>query len=271
MIGPETKLYCLIGHPVSKSLSPKIHNAAFRARGIDAAYLAFDVPAERLENVVEGLRILSKGFNVTIPHKSAVLKHLDWMEDAVKAIGAVNTVKVDDGMLKGYNTDWQAIFSLLKPYMVEREVVILGAGGAARAVIYALKELGFRNVVVINRSIERAEKLASDFSRLGMDIDHRPLNMRLVPWQIGLFVNATPLGMYEDSPTLGNMVSRLSDAIVMDLAYSAQGTFLERLKPGKEFISGIEVLVEQAARAFEIWTGEEAPRDEMRRAAGIEG
>lgn len=271
MIGPKTGLYCLIGHPVSKSLSPAIHNAALKACNIDAVYLAFDVSPQQLDKAVEGLRVLSKGFNVTIPHKSAIMKHLDWVEESARAIGAVNTVKVEDGRLMGYNTDWHAVYELLKPYKIERRPLILGAGGAARAVIYALKELGFQSMVVINRSIERAERLREDFSKLGVKLDTRPLSGCLIPWQVGLFVNATPLGMYEDSPILEKLVSRLSDAIVMDLAYSPQGTYLEKLNPGRVFISGMEILVEQAAKAFEIWTGVNAPRDEMRRAAGIEG
>ncbi len=271
MIGARTGLYCLIGHPVSKSLSPVIHNAALRACGIDAVYLAFDVPPQSLGEAVRGLRVLSKGFNVTIPHKSAIMEYLDWIEGAAKAIGAVNTVKVEDGRLMGYNTDWHAIYELLKPYKIEKRPVILGAGGAARAVIYALKELGFSNMVVINRSVERAERLKEDFSKLGIKLDTRPLRTCLIPSQVDLFVNATPLGMYEESPILEGLVSRLSNAVVVDLAYSPQGTFLERLKPGRAFVSGLEILVEQAAKAFEIWTGVEAPRDEMKRAIGIEG
>lgn len=271
MIGPRTELYCLIGHPVSKSLSPAMFNRAFKVWRFDAVYLAFDVPPERLGKAVEGLRVLSKGFNVTIPHKSAIMEHLDWAEGAARAIGAVNTVKVEGEKLMGYNTDWQAVYELLEPYRVEGRPVILGAGGAARAVVYALKELGFTDIIIVNRGIERAKRLQEDFSKLGVKLEIRPLSADSFPPRLDLFVNATPLGMYEDSSILEELLPRLSNAIVVDLAYSPEGTCLERASPGRIFISGLEILVEQAARAFEIWTDLKAPRDEMRRAVGIEG
>jgi len=264
----QTSLFGLIGHPVSKSLSPRIHNAAFKKLGINAVYIAFDVPEGGLTDVVKGFRYICRGFNVTIPHKSSIIPLLDEVDPVANKIGAVNTVKVEGGRLIGTNTDWSAFKLLLEPHLSEFEnALILGAGGAAKACIYALYELGFKKITVLNRTLKRAEELRKELERKlsGVEITVRPLKADYVS-NPEVFVNATPMGMYGDPSFLKSVIDKVRRSIVVDMAYSVNGTFLDKTKPGIAYISGIDILVEQAAQAFEFWTGLKAPRDVMRRA-----
>lgn len=264
MISAKTSLYCLIGRPVAKSLSPVIHNAAFKKLGMDAVYLAFEVKEEELEKVIGGLRYMAKGFNVTIPHKIRVIDLLDEVDSVARVVGAVNTVKVEDEKLYGINTDWKAIKTLLRSIDRVGPCIIVGAGGAARAALYALYDLGFKDITVMNRTLEKAEALALQFENA---VGSRPkvagLNPELIK-DVKLFINATPMGMYDEPEFLKKVVGRIGGATVVDMAYSINGTFLERRI--EKVVSGLDVLVEQAAQALEFWTGLEAPRDVMKEA-----
>jgi shikimate dehydrogenase len=264
MISAKTSLYCLIGRPVAKSLSPAIHNAAFKKLGIDAVYLAFEVKEEELEKVIGGLRYMVKGFNVTIPYKIRVMDLLDRVDPVAKVVGAVNTVKVEEGELYGINTDWKAIRALLQDIDEVGPCIVVGAGGAARAALYALYDLGFKDITVMNRTLDRARALALQFENaLGFRPKVAGLDPGLVK-DVEVFINATPMGMYDEPEFLEKVVDRLGGATVVDMAYSRNGTFLERSV--EEVISGLDVLVEQAAQALEFWTGLKAPRDAMKEA-----
>ncbi|MEM8600177.1 MAG: shikimate dehydrogenase [Bacteroidota bacterium] len=275
----HTRLALLLGDPVAHSRSPAIHNAAFRALGIDAVYLASRVAPEDLGDAVAGLRALGVlGANVTIPHKQAILPHLDALTPVAEAIGAVNTVVPQpDGTLLGTNTDAAGFFEPLRPYADQldgadqlngAEAVVFGAGGAARAVVYALlTEVALPRLTLVARSPAKAKALADDFT----DLDpHRILAVRsnddasAVVRSATLLVNATPLGMHgthEAATPWSNAADFHAEQIAYDLVYTpAETRFLrEAAARGATALGGIAMLIGQAAEAFRLWTGQTMP------------
>lgn len=234
-----------------------MHNAAFRALGIDAAYLAFDVPPGALGDAVSGIRALGlRQIAVSIPHKVEVMQYLDEIDEQAQCIGAVNTVTLRDGRLLGSNTDWIGANRALEreTQLADKQAVVLGAGGAARAVVYGLIARGAR-VRVINRTVERAESLAkdlgaegagslSDLGELGYDI----------------LVNATSVGLGSDASPVPAGHLR-ANAVVMDAVYDPEETRLlrEARQRGAVPIQGKWMLIYQAAEQLRIWSGREAP------------
>lgn len=278
MLTATTRLVTLIGHPVAHSRSPQIHNAAFAACGLDWAYVATDVDPVDIESAVLGLRALGfEGANVTVPHKESVLPLLDEVDPAARALGAVNTIVRTGDRLVGYNTDaagfWAPLASRAEQLAGEAAIV-LGAGGAARAVIYALAaRSALDRVTVAARRVEQAERLVADLrSHAG--------HMQLVPLPLAeaapavrasrLLVNATPLGMHPDEETTPWPESHdfHTEQIAYDLVYAPRRTrFLrEAAAAGAETIGGLEMLIQQAAAAFELWTGRPMPLDAARTA-----
>jgi shikimate dehydrogenase len=257
-IGSRTAVAGILGHPVSHSLSPHMHNASLRAQSIDMVYLAFDVLPESLSGAVAGLRALGfRGVNVTIPHKEAIGGLLDDLDSVAARIGSVNTVVNDDGRLVGYNTDKSGFAAALRGLRSEGArgltCFVAGAGGAARAVVAALMDDGAREIRVYNRSPERAA-----FGAAG---------------EAHLIVNATSLGLspsVKESPVPVDIL--LSRHIVMDLVYGSGPTTLvrEAKARGATAIDGKEMLVMQAAGSYELWTGQQAPIDVMRKSIGGE-
>ena len=255
------------------SISPQIHNAAFREMGVDAVYLAFRVDHEGLEDVVEGLRIMARGFNVTIPHKTRISLLVDDLTREAHISGAVNTVRNDGGELVGHNTDCLAALDLLDKLGVRGgTAAIVGAGGAAKSVIYALWMRGFTRLYIHNRNRRRASALASGvktiygFDAVGLPLDSTALaeSMR----RADVLINATPLGMYGGELQVPGDALR-EDIAVMDLAYAPGGTRLQRAarERGIRMASGLEFLVLQAAYAIEFWTGRRPPMKSMMDAA----
>lgn len=274
-ISAVTRVCCLIGDPVEHSLSPAMHNAAFKALGLDLVYLAFRVRGQELRRAVEGIRSLGiVGANVTIPHKVAVVRLVDSLSPAAEAIGAVNTILNDGGRLIGYNTDAEGAIAALEGRIDPRgkSAVVLGAGGAARAIAFCLARRCER-VTILNRTGKRAVELARSLSGLRASLSGMPLTRRRLREALhdaDILINATPVGMAPDvDGTLVPSDLLRPDLVVFDIVYNPPRTRLlrEAEAVGAVTVSGLEMLVRQGAMAFSIWTGREAPLDVMRRAA----
>jgi shikimate dehydrogenase len=270
-----TKVLAIIGHPVEHSRSPAMQNAALTARGLDYVYVPFCVPPERLAVAISGLRALGvAGFNVTIPHKVAVMGLLDDLDESVHTAGAVNTVHNDGGRLIGYNTDGDGLVRSLAEELgfVPRSgtIVIVGAGGAARGAIAALCRAGAGRIVIVNRGKERADELAQFMTqRYGdTEIVATSSTMELKPFlgETSLLVNATSLGMNHESIPFLTPADLPLTALVYDMVYSVSVTPLLRdaAACGLRCANGLGMLAAQGELAFRIWTGMEPPHGVMK-------
>lgn len=282
-IGGATRLVGIIGDPVTHSLSPAIHNAAFAALGLDFAYVPLLVPADRVGEAVAGLRALGfRGANVTMPHKAAVLPFLDEVSSDARLIDAVNTIVVDGERLCGHTTDGEGFLRALREVepggAAGRPVLLLGAGGAARAVALALAREGAGSLTVADRTPAAAQRLVERLRpRLG-DAALRVVRLdRLAAADVeaaDLIVNATPLGVEGDLKLPSVVVDTLRRGhVVYDLVYGKRPTNLltEAQAHGARTVDGLSMLVWQAAASFELWTGRPAPLDVMRSAARARG
>jgi len=278
-ISGKTRLCGLIGDPVEHTMSPAMHNAAFRELGLDFLYVPFRVKREELGKAIEGMRALNiKGLNVTIPHKVAVLQFLDELDPLAGKIGAVNTIVNDDGLLKGYNTDASGFLQALLEREIEpegRNIVILGAGGASRAVSFILADRG-AHLVILNRLLELnwAEELAGRISQIfSKEVEALELNRENLIKALGkadILVNTTSVGMspnIDETPVASDLLR--SDVVVFDIVYNPIKTRLlrEAEMAGAKTIGGLDMLVWQGALAFEKWTGRKAPVELMREEA----
>ncbi len=260
-IDGATLVHGIIGKPVAHSLSPAMHNSAFAALGMNRVYVAFEV--SDLPRAVAGIRGLGlAGLSVTIPHKEAIIPHLDEVEPVAAAIGAVNTVVCRGGRLVGHNTDWTGANRALAREMelAGSRVVLIGAGGAARAIGFGLIEAG-AGVVVANRGRERGEALARD-----LGCGFVPLE-EMEDVSGDALVNATSVGMEPDvekCPVPAAAVKRFP--VVMDIVYAPVRTRLlaEAEAAGCRVVNGLEMLLYQGMAQFELWTGEKAPEEVMR-------
>ncbi len=268
----KTSVYGIFGYPVKHSLSPLMQNTAFKELGIDAVYVPFEVRPENLKEAVDGVRALDiKGLNVTVPHKERVIEHLDYLSDDAELLGAVNTVKNENGELTGYNTDAEGFLRSLIEEGVElkgKRALMFGAGGAARAVGYALLKGGVKFLNIVNRSFSRAKEVGELLGKRGNVLVY-PLKGSTVEAllkDVDLIVNTTSVGMKPEDPVLFDY-SKIPEGItVVDIIYNPPETPL--LKAAKErgckTVNGLGMLVHQGAVAFEIWTGEKAPVETMR-------
>ena len=256
----STLLYGIFGHPVAHSLSPAMHNAAFDALGLNAAYLAFDVTD--LAGAVQGVRALGiKGLSVTIPHKVAIMDYLDEVEGVASRIGAVNTVVNHAGRLKGMNTDWLGAVNAIeeKTSLAGKRVVVLGAGGSARAV--AAGVVHRRALLhIANRTAEKARAVAELFGCTWSGLEETD------ELYGDILINTTSVGMEPDTgkmPVASEVLGRFS--VVMDIVYAPLETRLlrEAAAAGLVTINGLRMLLLQAVAQFEIWTGRDAPLDVM--------
>lgn len=270
MIDARTRLCCLIGDPVLNSLSPVMHNAAFALQGINNTYLAFRVRKEGVKAAIDAMRELDiLGMNVTIPHKRNVMEHLDAIDPNASRIGAVNTIVNKGGVLTGHNTDWLGAMDALSdgPLQGRGKALLIGAGEAARAVGYALAISG-KEIIVLNRTYERAVSLVEGFAKL---TQATPIEFASLPEHIAgvdLVVNCTPVGMkgYDmGSPIDGRHITR--EMTVFDIVYNPMVTELLRSSrdKGARVVYGYEMFIGQGARSYEIWTGRKAPVEEMKR------
>jgi len=276
-ISGKIKLCGVIGDPIEHSVSPAMHNAAFNKMGLDYFYVSFRVKQEDLGKAIEGMKALNiRGLNVTIPHKVAVIPFLDKLDPLAEKIGAVNTIVNDDGTLTGYNTDATGFLQALLEKGIEPEdkkVVILGAGGAARAISFILAERGSK-LVILNRTVDKAEECANRVSQVfGRKIEALKLDEENLARALGeadILVNTTSVGMSPNIDEIPVPSTLLKSAlIVFDIVYNPIKTRLQREaeKAGAKTISGIEMLVWQGALAFEKWTDVKAPIKLMRKEA----
>ena len=271
----------LLGYPVGHSMSAVMHNAAFQELGLDYRYELKSVPPEELGSLVasELRRPDFAGGSVTIPHKLAIMEHLDGVDPSALRIGAVNTIVIEDGQLKGYNTDGiGALMGITEAYgeIGEARVVMVGAGGAARAVGYHLST-EVRELTIANRTIERAEELAKSLSanpECRATVRTIPLKNDTLESAIeeaDILVNGTPLGMHpktEETPIQKEMLH--SGLLVFDLVYNPIKTKLlrEAEEAGAAILPGVNMLVYQGVAAFKMWTGED-PQVETMKAAVV--
>ncbi len=261
-INTKTFLYGVMGDPISHSLSPAMHNAAFGNIGYNGVYLAF--PVKDVKSAIAGVRALNvKGVSVTIPHKISVMEYLDEIDEQALKIGALNTIVNKDGHLYGYNSDCLgAINALLdKTEIKDKKVVIAGAGGAARAIAFGILAEG-GDLTILNQIKEEGEALAAD-----LGVNYLPLD-EYHKTESQIFINATPLGMTPntDSMPVGSDYIT-SDMTVMDIVYNPLKTKLlkEAESKGCNIVDGVAMFVNQGVSQFEAWTGEKAPADLMRK------
>ena len=274
------KVVGIIGYPLGHSLSPAMHNAAYKSLGLEYEYVPFEVNPGDLKEALKGLRALHiAGFNVTIPHKEKILAYLDEVTQLAGVIGAVNTVENQEGRLVGYNTDGPGFLESLKEDAnfnpKGKKAVVLGAGGASRAVSIILAEAGIKSLVITDILEDKAQSLAQ-YTNDSFETDGTFLSMGDPAFQKAiemsdLIVNATPLGMHPkiDACPLPEKIKLNPKALVYDLVYNPPETKLLKIAKaaGCKTCSGLGMLVRQGALAFTIFTGEEAPLDSMWSAA----
>lgn len=243
--------YCVIGYPIAHSQSPQLHNAWFKEEGIDAHYEACEVSPKQLESFMQKFRFEYEGANVTIPHKETIMQYLDKVTPAAQAIGAVNTIVTNGKKLVGHNTD---VIGFLKAIecVEPTHAIVLGAGGAARAIVYGLVKNRV-HVTIVNRTVDRAESLAKEFKcdfAMLVDVKNTPCD---------LLVNATSVGMMSSETPLPNLAQlfekRKTKPAVMDIIYTPLMTqFLQDAESiGCPIITGDTMFVEQARASFELW------------------
>ena len=267
------KTYCIIGDPIEHSLSPAMHNAAFNFLKLESSYIAYRVTYLELEASICSLKeVRLAGFNVTIPHKTRILKYIDVLDRVATQAGAVNTVKNIDSELYGYNTD---VGGFLRPLMKRGinlnglNILLLGAGGAARAVVVALSSKAENlKISIINRNIDRAKELAKIGNTLGAKCESFSLDdVLLLSNRADVIVNALPLGMHDEKSII-DAHNIPTESIVYDIVYKPVLTDLLKnaKQAGATVVYGYEMLLEQGAESFQIWTGIPAPLEVMKKA-----
>jgi 3-dehydroquinate dehydratase/shikimate dehydrogenase len=270
-IGPSTTVFGVIADPVGHSLSPHVHNAAFEARGIDAVYVPFRVPADALGQFMEDApRLGIKGLSVTIPHKEAIARFLTKVDPAVKSIAAVNTVVFDGAERIGYNTDYNAAMDCLEYTLGDigadpsplknKRVLVLGAGGVARPIVYGLRKRGAMTTIA-SRTLARAERLAQAFESKAVDWEARHRGTA------DIIINCTPIGMHpnvDESPIHKTFLKPAM--LIFDTVYNPESTLLVKDARSRNcgVITGVEMFVRQAMLQFFLFTRKEAPADLMR-------
>ena len=262
MIDANTKICCLIGDPVEHSLSPLIHNAGYQALGINYAYVSFQV--SDIKRAIEGIRGLGiRGVSVTIPHKTSAIKYLDRIDPLAEAIGAVNTIVNDDGMLTGYNTDGEGALKALEEVTTLRgkKAVLIGGGGSASAIAVGFKKKGVK-LVVLNRTEEKARKLAKKVNAGGFG----GLKKLSEISSADILINATSVGMWPNTNQSIIPKDLLHNRlIVFDIVYNPKETrlLIEARERGCAVVYGYKMLLYQASKQFELFTGRQAPLPAM--------
>ncbi|MFA5804739.1 MAG: shikimate dehydrogenase [Melioribacteraceae bacterium] len=276
----NTKIIGVIGHPVKHSYSPLMQNIALELTGQNYIYLPFDVPANSLKDALKGIVALGiKGFNVTLPLKEKIMPLLKDVSEEANIVGAVNTVTNEDGVLRGYNTDVLGVVESLNPFKDEiagAKVSVIGAGGAARSVIYALiRNFKVGHINIINRTEQTAESLKEYFSVKMLFNDFKafplfPPDLVETFRDSKLIINTTSMGMYPETDDSATTIkeSFMKGQIVFDIVYNPVKTKLLKLaeSQGSTIITGLKMLVEQGAKSYELWCGEKMPVEKVYRA-----
>lgn len=277
VISGKTRVCGVIGDPIEHTLSPTMHNAAFEALKLDYVFLAFKVKSAEVGNAMSGMRALGiHGLNVTMPHKNAVVKYLDEVDPAGKVIGSTNTILNKNGRLLGFNTDGVGALNALEQNGVEprgKKVLLLGAGGAAKAIAFTLMQ-EVDELVILNRTPKPATELAN---LLKQKFNKKVIANALTPETIkdnladsDVLINATSVGMKPNANQTPVPPEWLKpDLAVMDIVYNPLETKLAKdaKAVGAKVVSGVEMLVHQGVASFEIWTACKAPVEVMRKAA----
>lgn len=266
-INGSTKVLGIIGDPIEHSLSPEIHNTICRELKQNYAYVPFKLPAKDIESAVNGFKALGvTGFNVTIPHKKNIIQYLDEVSEEALLMGAVNTVKNVQGKLYGYNTDGEGFIKSLKAHDVSvknKNIVILGAGGAARGISVKIAMGGAKSITILNRTPEKAQEICDIINQNVADICKGALldmnSLKACAHSCDILINTTPIGMHPhtaESP-VENFSFLNSETVVCDLIYNPKKTlFLSNAEEKScKIINGWGMLVCQAVSAYEIWTG----------------
>jgi shikimate dehydrogenase len=276
-ISGRTRVFGVIGDPIEHTLSPALQNAAFQHLGLDYVFLAFQVKPTDVEKAIGGVRGLGiSGLNVTMPHKSAVIPYLDEVDDAAKFLNSVNTIHNQNGKLRGFSTDGAGALNALKENGADphgKKVVVLGAGGAAKAIAYALAPEA-DELVLLNRTPQKTQELTK---ALYMKFIGKIISGSLSATEIwkhlqnaDILINATSVGMHpHPSESLIQAKWLKPGLTVMDIVYSPIQTKLaqDAKEAGAKVVSGVEMLIYQGAASFEIWTGKKVPFEVMRQAA----
>lgn len=294
MVDGKTRILGVIGDPIEHTFSPAMHNAGLNALGLNYIYLPFHVTEDRLGECIHGAKAMGiEGLNVTIPHKTNVIKHLDDIDQVASMIGAVNTIQFiydeenessnqnneSNVRAKGFNTDGYGCVRAIqeKTSVNDKKVTITGAGGASRAIAFQIANFGIDELSILNRNIQKAESLADDLksnlSSIGIDIGINAYEIDNLKRELDdsdIFIDTTPLGMYpnvNDNPIAsGDMLHE--DLLVNDIVYTPMETSLikEAIKANAEVVYGYKMLLYQGIRSFEIWLNQEAPVDVMEKA-----
>ncbi|MGL6107448.1 shikimate dehydrogenase [Romboutsia sp.] len=268
-INGTTKTICLLGHPVKHSFSPNIHNYLFEKYDKNSVYVCFDIKERNLKNSIDGIKALGiLGCNVTIPHKVEVIKYLDEIDVNAKLIGAVNTIKNEGGILKGYNTDGMGfVKSILDKGndLTNKKIMIIGAGGACRSIAVELASNDVSSIEIRNRSEEKAKEIANiiknnfttETSCSTEKIDKKALE------NIDILINTTPIGMESDLCPIDESLNPQNKILVCDIVYKPHNTSLIKWakKHNLEVVHGVNMLINQGLHAFNIWT-DIKPKDE---------
>lgn len=264
-ISGNTEVIAIFGHPVSHSLSPALHNAAFRQMGLDFCYIALDVHPSELRAAVEGVRAMNfAGLNVTVPHKEAIMPMLDKVDPEASFIGAVNTIVNRNGKLIGYNTDGRGFMRSLEEESVDvagKKVFLVGAGGAARAVSWYLAESG-SDLSIYNRTAEKAELLVNDLAINFKNVRNAEGFDEL--GEADIVINSTSLGLKPGDPLPFDPSGLQPGAVVVDLIYQDTPLIQEARRKGYKTLNGLGMLLWQGVLASEIWTGQAPPHEHMK-------
>lgn len=266
MITGKTKIIGIFGDPIEHTLSPLIHNEAFSYLGLDYCYVAFNVKKDKLKEATEAIRALNiRGVNITVPHKETVIQYIDEVSDEAKNIGAVNTILNNEGILKGFNTDVNGFILSLKDEGISiknKNFLILGAGGAAKAIVYGILKEGGK-VYIYNRTPSKALAIKEKFKKFGF-IEIVEMD-KSVTEKIDVIVNATSLGLKKDDPMPLNPELIKPEHVYCDIVYPETPLMREAERIGCKVVGGIGMLLWQAAFAFKIWTEVEAPIEIMKK------
>ena len=294
MIDGKTKILGVIGDPIEHTFSPAMHNAGLDALKLNYIYLPFHVKPDRLKECIEGAKAMGiQGLNVTIPHKTNVMKHLDEIDQVASMIGAVNTIQfnyVQDNessnqdneinvTTRGFNTDGYGCVRAIeeKTSINDKKVTITGAGGAARAVAFQIANSGIDELSILNRNASKAESLAGDLrtnlEAIGIDIGINAYGIDDLKRELSdsdIFIDTTPIGMYPnvDDKAIASADMLHEDLLVNDIVYTPMETSLikEAKLANATVVPGYKMLLYQGIRSFEIWLGHEAPVDVMEKA-----
>ncbi|MEK7841501.1 MAG: shikimate dehydrogenase [Deltaproteobacteria bacterium] len=278
-ITAKAKILGIFGYPIRHTISPAMHNAVIKALGLDMIYLPFEIKPSNLRDAVNGIKGIGMlGVNITIPHKEAVMKLLDDISEEARLIGAVNTIVNKDNRLIGHNTDGYGYVASIKEDCKfnpkDKIIIILGAGGAARAVSAALAKSGAKKIIIANRTLSRADNLVKTFKRKFPDTKFEAIELeedilRTYFQDINLLVNTTSVGMEKNEILEIPLEVLLKTAIVSDIVYNPLQTLLLKKadKLGLAAHGGLSMLIHQGAKSFKLWTGIDAPVNVMRKAA----